>query len=243
MSRVSRSSGTVTCEAIGRLLFRLADRCICYSEAGRTETIRHAGVSPERIHLVPLGFDWERLGLGVRPEQKRAIVLTVGGIDGSTIHRKGLLTIARMTHLLPEVPVIFAGRAEPGALAALQQEAGPNARFVGVVTDAELDRLYADAQVYVQPSLHEAFGCAVAEAMLYGCTPVVSDRGSLPEVVGETGYIVPPEDPEALARAVREALSGLPSGPELPRDRIRRRFPLAQRRESLYDVLDRLLES
>lgn len=223
---------------LGRLLFRLAHRCLSYSEAGREEAIRNAGVPAGKIDLIPLGFDGDRFRPGPQLETRPDRVLTVGGIDESTIFRKGLLTVARMTRLLPDVATVFAGRAKPAALATLAAAAGTNAAFAGFVTDDELDRLYLESKVYVQPSIHEAFGCSVAEAMLCGCIPVVSDRGSLPEVVGTAGYIVPADDPEALARAVQLGLRGPPPGGESPRDRILKRYSLEQRRQALYRVVD-----
>ncbi len=225
---------------LGRLLFRLADRVVCYSEFGRSEAVAHAGLARDQVDMIPLGFDAD----AVAPNsacRKRPMVLTVGVIDQSTIRRKGILTVARLSRLIPEIPVVFAGKAEASALAELQAEAGPNARFAGFVSDDDLHQLFSEAQVYVQPSIHEAFGCSVAEAMLYRCIPVVSDRGSLPEVVGQAGLFVPAEDPPALAAAVLQALSGTVPLPEQPRERISERYPLALRRTRLYALLDGLL--
>jgi glycosyltransferase involved in cell wall biosynthesis len=58
--------------------------------------------------------------------------------------------------------------------------------------------------LYVHPSIKEAFGLAVVEAMAMGKAVVATTTGGLPEVVaqGETGLLVPPGDPESLAAAV-----------------------------------------
>jgi glycosyltransferase involved in cell wall biosynthesis len=166
------------------------------------------------------------------------MVIAVGFIDETTIHRKGLLTLARMSRLLPEVPVVFVGKSTPGALAALEAEAGPNVRFTGFVSDSQLDAIYREAAIYAQPSVHEGFGCAVAEAMLYDCIPVVADRGSLPEVVGECGYYTSPNDPVALAQVVRRALREGSPGRESARERVRRLFPASLRRARLLALVE-----
>jgi glycosyltransferase involved in cell wall biosynthesis len=56
------------------------------------------------------------------------------------------------------------------------------------------------------PSFYEGFGLPALEAMACGTPVVVSDRASLPEVVGEAGLLVNPDEPEDIARALRRVL-------------------------------------
>ena len=226
---------------LGRLLFRLATLSVAFSETSLLELRKNARVPGDRSRVIVLGFDINHPPAPIPPAAKRRTVVAIGTIDASTIHRKGWLTVARMSRLIPDVSVVIAGKSTPAALAELQSAAGPNVRFAGFVSSAERDELFASATVYAQPSAHEGFGCAVAEAMLFGCVPVVSDRGSLPEVVGSSGYYVAPDDPEALAHAVRRALAEGAPGPESPRERITRLFPLSLRRTRLRALIDELL--
>jgi glycosyltransferase involved in cell wall biosynthesis len=64
--------------------------------------------------------------------------------------------------------------------------------------------LYAAADVFVLPSYLEGFGLVYAEAAMHGVPSIGADVGSVPEVVkhGETGLIVPPAQPDALAAAI-----------------------------------------
>lgn len=226
---------------LGRVLFGLASMTVSFSEASQREVEENALVPRDRTRLIFLGFNLDRPPEPVDPAAKHPVVIAVGFIDETTIHRKGLLTLARMSRLLPHVTVVFVGKSAPAALATLRSAAGPNVRFTGFVTDAELDAIYREAAVYVQASIHEGFGCTVAEAMLYDCTPVVTDRGSLPEVVGDCGYYVPPDDPAALASAVQLALEKGPPGTESGRQRIRRLFPASARRTQLLALIDDLV--
>jgi glycosyltransferase involved in cell wall biosynthesis len=66
----------------------------------------------------------------------------------------------------------------------------------------DLVRYYNSADIFVFPSLMEGFGQAVAEAMSCGLPVIVSDRASLPEVVGDAGIVVNPESPRELAAAL-----------------------------------------
>ena len=93
---------------------------------------------------------------------------------------------------LPRLRTRFAGRAD----------------FLGHVGDDEVTRLYAGAEALVVPNIEE-FGIAAVEAQAAGRPVVGIDAGGLRETVipGRTGLLVPPGDPDALARALREDLT------------------------------------
>lgn len=93
-------------------------------------------------------------------------------------------------------------------------------RFLGIVGDEELERLYATCELFVAPSRFESFGLILVEAMMWG-KPVIGSRvGGMEEIVeeGRNGYLVPPGDVDAL----REAIAELLRSPEL-RERFGRR--------------------
>ena len=87
----------------------------------------------------------------------------------------------------PELRFALVGKWLDGAVDLLRQLGGDNVEYTGQVSDEELAAWYARSSVYVQASRHEAFGMSLAEAMLGGCIPVVSQAGALPEVVGDVG--------------------------------------------------------
>ena len=83
-------------------------------------------------------------------------------------------------------------------------------RFLDWVSAAELEGLYALADVFVFPSLYEGFGLPVLEAMRRGVPVACSDRSSLPEVAGTAALLFDPEDPRAIT-AVMQRILGDPS--------------------------------
>jgi glycosyltransferase involved in cell wall biosynthesis len=98
---------------------------------------------------------------------------------------------------------------------------------VSGISDDELARNYALAQVAVVPSLYEGFSLPAIEAMASGVALVATTGGALPEVVGrdgDTGLLVPPDDPGALALAIARLLDD---------DELRRRLGTAGRRRVL----------
>jgi glycosyltransferase involved in cell wall biosynthesis len=112
-----------------------------------------------------------------------------------------------------------------------------------VSTEAKL-AAYQRASVYLQPTVYEGFGVSIAEAMACGLPVVASRRGAVPEVVGECGRFVEPDDAAGLAR---EALALLEHGDEaerLGRDarrRIEREFSLPLHRARLARIIEGVL--
>jgi glycosyltransferase involved in cell wall biosynthesis len=80
-------------------------------------------------------------------------------------------------------------------------------RHLNYVSDSDLVALYRRAEALVFPSLYEGFGLPPVEAMRQGCPVVCSDGGSLPEVVGEAGEVLPLEDPRQWAETVESLLA------------------------------------
>ena len=71
---------------------------------------------------------------------------------------------------------------------------------------AALPAIYNGAAVLVLPSHYEGFGLTALEAMACGTPTVVANRSSLPEVVGDTGLLIDPDDPDAIADAIQRVL-------------------------------------
>ncbi|MEX0691032.1 MAG: glycosyltransferase [Gemmatimonadales bacterium] len=221
---------------LGRAVFRTAAAVACISEAIRHDVVTLARVPERQAHLIPLGFP-----AGPEPLKRREpIVLTVAFGDESSIHRKGLMDVARASRLLPDLRFVMVGRFTDPARRLVVEAGGSNLELPGYVSNDRLAELMQSAAVYYQPSLHEGFGCSVAEAMLAGCVPVVTRRGSLPEVVGDAGLYVEPRDVSGQAVAVRAALDR--AGSEHPRRRILAHFPVDRRCHRLLQLLDYAME-
>lgn len=78
--------------------------------------------------------------------------------------------------------------------------------FAGYISDDDLVRLYNTADVYIRPSFYEGFGIPPLEAMACGCPVVVSNVGSLPEVVGNAGILANPYKIDEWVGAIHNIL-------------------------------------
>jgi glycosyltransferase involved in cell wall biosynthesis len=144
-----------------------------------------------------------------RPEQR---VLFAGG----NFQRKGLATLIRAAAVLlrdlPDLRFEVVGRdTNQPALLSLARRVGVAHAFDfrGAISNEDLRNAYRRAAVFALPSLVEAFGVAILEAMASG-TPVVATRvGGIPELVehGVNGLLVEPDDPGQLAEALRQILT------------------------------------
>ena len=79
-------------------------------------------------------------------------------------------------------------------------------QFIGEVDEADKATLYRQADCFVYPSRYEGFGLPILEAMACGTPVVAANTSSLPEVAGEAGYLIAPDDARSMAGAILAVL-------------------------------------
>lgn len=167
-------------------------------------TTAHNGVDPAFCPLPPEQIAVARSRYGLRGD--RFYLLNVG----SNHPRKNVVALLQALALLRQqgVPahLLKAGADLTAAQKtyAQQQNLTDYVAYVGKPDQAELVALYNAADVLVAPSLYEGFGITPLEAMACGTPVVVADATALPEVVGDAGLRVPPQDIGAIATALRQ---------------------------------------
>jgi glycosyltransferase involved in cell wall biosynthesis len=224
---------------IARMTIANAQRLIVNSHFAQTEAIQNAGADPAKITVIYHGFETTPVPQNLGGARER-IAVNVGGVRAENMLRKGLLPFVQAAALLPDVQFVQAGGWYDDSIETLKAAAGPNVTIKGFISDEDLTTLYAQASVYVQPSLHEAFGMSLAEAMLAGCIPVAARVGAIPEVLGETGVFTASNSPADIAAATQQALALDEGARARARDQIVNNFPMDRRRQALYKVIDGL---
>jgi phosphatidylinositol alpha-mannosyltransferase len=188
---------------------RRLDRRIAVSEAARAFVGRYF---PGDYEIVPNGIDCERFRPGVAPlaefRDGRFNVLFVGRMDP----RKGVSYLCRAIPLVARElsgNVRFLVVGEKGLRAGLCPRPadlrGAKLEWIGRVSPQELPRYYATADVFCSPATgQESFGIVLLEAMASGTAIVASDIPGYRTIVNDAreGLLVPPRNPEALARAI-----------------------------------------
>jgi glycosyltransferase involved in cell wall biosynthesis len=192
---------------------------IAPSEATKREIIQYLRIPAERIRVV---YEAAREKMKPLLAADCAPVLQKYGIEppyllytGTIEPRKNLLKLIRayneLLHATEHRPhlVLCGGRGwldeEVFELVA-QLKLQPQVKFTGYVPDEDLPALYSACELFVYPSLYEGFGLPPLEAMACGAAVVASNTSSLPEVIGEAGRLVDPQDANALAQTISHLL-------------------------------------
>ena len=191
---------------------RAADAVITPSQYTKDLVVSRLGVPAERVYACPFGAPaWRTLG-----QQPNTPVNGYFLFVGTLVARKNVSTLldayARLRALRPVTPrLVIAGAATPDAAAWLQRlEQDPlsgHVDHIGYVSEAEREHLYAGALALVMPSFDEGFGVPALEAMAAGIPVIASNRGSLPEVIGDAGTLLDPMDVDGFAAAMDRAAS------------------------------------
>jgi glycosyltransferase involved in cell wall biosynthesis len=223
-----------TSRAVVRFMLRRAVRVLAVSRASLDSIVKNLEVPRKRITLIYHGF---ADSAGELRGAREKLVVTIGAVNEITWLRKGLKEFFEVAALMPDVRFVHIGPVELDIEKKLGAKLSDNVILQGEVPFSHLGDYLGSAKVCFQLSRHESFGCAVADAMLFGLIPVVSDLYSLPEVVGDCGIIVKSYDLDRIAGAVREALAMPDSEANRCRQWILTQFSETKRAESVLGVL------
>lgn len=199
---------------LNRWKYAQPDRFVCVS--GKVETVMRAqGIPAEQLAMVYSAVDLARLDV---PAASRAdlgiaddapLLFSAGALVGHKDHATLLRTVARLTASFPRLRVLIAGE---GDLRSQLEDEIARLNLENSVTllghREDVPSLVRAADVYVSSSWSEGLGTSVLEALAAGTPVVAAEAGGIPEMVrnGETGWLRPNRDPEALAEAITECL-------------------------------------
>jgi glycosyltransferase involved in cell wall biosynthesis len=206
---VGDRGGLKTPVPVMRIAFRRASVLVVHSERLKAELVDQLPFPAARVHVMP------HVAIGARTD-----VAMTGESDGRTVlffgriwPYKGLEFLIRaqpyIAETIPDVRIVIAGEGED--FARYRSMIGNSDRFVirnEFVSDGERARLFSEAAVVVLPYVEATQSGVVPVAYSFSKPVVATSVGGLPEAVadGETGYVVPPRDERALARAIVQLL-------------------------------------
>ena len=243
-------------QAAVRACARAADRVVATDEALLPVVMEHLGVPRWKAPVIPNAVDLDRLAArpavdarGLRESigagADDALLVAVGRLEankGFHVLIEALARLARARALPPWRLVVIGDGPRRDALRRQVRHADLGARvhLLGRVSDDTVHAWYTAATLFVHPTLYEGSSLVTLEAMAYRRAVLATAAGGIPDKVesGVTGWLVPPGDAAALARALRTALTArdrLPAMGEAGRAVVERRF-------SWTAVTDRLLD-
>ena len=176
------------------------------SEFSKSRMIELLGADANKIVVVGCGVEQSFYDIAsIDPVKlERPVNNPYTFIIGGLRLRKGadfVLDVAKgLLDANSDIEIVVAGDSEPEYIAAAKDL--PNLKLLGVVPDNHLPRLMRCASSLLFLSHYEGFGIPAIEAMATGTPPIVSNRASLPEVVGTAGIVVKPEDTATIVDAL-----------------------------------------
>lgn len=234
-----------------RWICEQADAVAANGQFIKSELAAAYGILSEKISVVGCGVGPERFEVEIDREAFRSlfclpgemIILFVGRLTPIKGPQVLLEALPEVLTLFPEIRMVMAGEGpmrEPLRRRAEEMGIAERVRFIGYVRGKPLAAVYRSADVLVVPSLYEPVGMVALEGMVCGAPLVVGDAGGLSDIVedGRTGLKVPPNDPQALARALAITLSR----PDLASQRVAAAREYALSCHSWAEVAQRSIE-
>ncbi len=158
------------------------------------------GVDPKKIVVIPYGIDLARFKPVQMKKNKRPVVLTVARLE----KEKGIQDLEQVAADLPQYDFVVVGRGT-------YIPSGRNIKIMNV-DYLDIHKIYQSADIFFLPSIttdswEEQYGMAAIEAMATSLPLVVTNSGSLSEVVGEVGLIVPEKNVDKMVKTITDLLS------------------------------------
>ena len=194
---------------------------IAVSTSTRNDIVRHYPFASKKIHVVHHGYDSSRFNQSIDNDDVRRIkekysivkdyVLYLSTLKPSK-NVEGLLTAwKQLKKEYPNYCLVVAGKKGwlYGSIFEKVQALGltKDIIFTDYVPEEEKPALIRGARVFTLPSFWEGFGMDVLHAFACGVPVVASNKGALPEVVGDAGILVDPYDTSSIAAGIKKVLS------------------------------------
>lgn len=198
---------------------RQAAAIVCVSDNARQDLRNYIDVPDDRLHVIPWGIDE-----AFRPAVDRDVARRRLGLSGDVVlmvgHTQSYMNVERMIRAFGSLVAHHGSDATlvkvglpflPDQLRLVNElELGDRIRMVGRVPFADLPGYYHAADVLLYAPLLAGFGLPPLEAMACGTPVVASNRGAIPEVVGDAGLLVDADDDAGMADAIGMILSDAP---------------------------------
>jgi glycosyltransferase involved in cell wall biosynthesis len=184
---------------------RMLDHIITVSKTAGDDISRDFNISAKRFRIVPNGVRTDLFYPIPEIEREKNRLIVTNSAD---MPLKGLYYLLRaVSKVAQKHPIQLTVVGTPkknGYSQELIQKLGIGNRitFTGRIAEERFVKEYAKATAAVVPSVYEGFGLPVAEAMACAVPVISTTGGALPEVVGDAGFLVPPADYQALAKAI-----------------------------------------
>jgi glycosyltransferase involved in cell wall biosynthesis len=185
---------------------------VTVSEFSKNQILKQMGIDGHRVFVTPEGVDRGLFKKSAHKPSKLFKILVHGAAD----ERKNIPNILKAVKILADqgkkFQVIILGMDEVELKftdymdQVIHLGIGNQMEWAGNVPSEMLSHVYAEADLFLYPSRLEGFGLPLLEAFACGVPVIASNTTSLPEVAGDAALLIDPENPQAIARAVKQMM-------------------------------------
>lgn len=197
---------------------RRAKKIIAVSRSTKNDIVNFFGIPAAKISVIYQAADsiFQKMD---KPDSSvldrydigREYILSVGTVEPRKNYPLLINAFAKIKPDHPKLKLAIVGRtgwkSEPSYKAREDNPYKQDILFLGKLDDHDLAHLYNQAKAFVYPSLFEGFGLPVLEAMSCGSAVIAAHTSSIPEVVGQGGMLIPPNNSQDLSAAIHKVLS------------------------------------
>lgn len=244
------------CDDKIRRVLETADKVLAASKAVCNEALK-AGCNRNRLEYLPNGVDLNRFNLeldggwvqGKLGVGKKPIVLTVRALVPKNGVEYLIMSALEVCKRCPEIVFLIVGEGPLRlALEKLVNDMGlsKNVIFLSKASYDDLPYYYSACDVFVIPSIMEAFGLVTVEAMACGKPVIGTSVGGIPDTIedGKNGFLVPPRDPQSLAEKIILLLENQDLSKEMGvagREMAEKKFDINKRISRIMEIYSELV--
>lgn len=210
-----------------------------YQEEGQFQGIKHYVKNIQAgFTVIHNGYDHEKFKRKPVDRLKNSFITVAHDLHKPHIRKlKGVDLILEIAQDLPDCQFTIVGLPE-------YKNCPANVSLMPAMGQDELIEHFSRQTFYFQLSLSEGFPNALCEAMLCNCIPVVSNVASMPEIVGDAGFVLKKRDPNMLKKLISEEVihADLETLSERAREAIVSRYPLNKRKKRFYALIEALIK-
>lgn len=241
---------------VDKLLSKCTDKIITVSNNFKECIERIEKIPHEKIIAIHNGIDINEFGTSVnnanlknelKIDKECPVVGIVARLDPLKDHESFLRAAEYIIKKMPEVRFLIVGDGElRGKLESLAKEVGLSKKVIFTGFRRDITNILSIINVFVLCSISEALGIAVLEAMASSKPVVATNVGGIPEVVKdeETGILVPPGNPEALAESITRLLKNKEEARRIGlagRRRVEKYFDIKLKVKKVEEIYDKLI--
>lgn len=184
---------------------------VTVSECSRTDIAKAFGINAQQLQLIYCGIDTEEFAPRPHIQRKSQQIMATASADQPLKGLSFLLhAYAELLEEFPDLALLIVGKPTPDGVTDKllhQLNIQHRVQFVSGISTEQLVDYYAEATIAVVPSVYEGFGLPAGEAMSCEVPLISTVGGALPEVVGDAGILVPIENAQAIAAAIKDLLN------------------------------------